>query len=149
MATLFEVVEQMKVVFGNAGYTIFDINEFDQRKVTQADPSKFPIIFIGRKDEVINSNSTIDFLNNTAEVDINIVLNVDKENLFPASSTELRIIKDIIYTNRKQLPFWIDWTVTGNYPAQLANTEYHSQIFGGLNINTLVQYREQQIEGVI
>jgi hypothetical protein len=139
----------MKPLFTAEGYTVYDIQEFDEQKITRLDSSEFPVICLGRQiEEIDNEGSPINFLSQSAGIDLNVVLNTGRENLEQDADTELRKIKDIIYTNRNTAD-WCDWVMIDNFVAQLANTSDHDNVYGGININTTVKYRENEIQGVL
>ena len=151
MADLQSIIEQMEVLLEAQGYTVYDVTEWGKKKVSQRPESEFPIIFIGRGTETIDNTgeSSLYDLLDTAEIDLNVLLATGEDDLFADSATEIRKIKDIIYTNRCLSNFWSDWVMDDNDVVQLATSNSQSKIFGGININTTVQYREQQIEGVL
>ena len=151
MADLQSIMGQMEVLLEAQGYTVYDVTEWGKKKVSQRPVSEFPIIFIGRGTEVIDNagESGLFLLLETAEIDLNVVLATGEDDLYTDSATEIRKIKDIIYTNRCLSDFWSDWVMDDNQVVQLATSNSQSEIFGGININTTVQYREQNIEGVL
>lgn len=149
MASLYDIMEEMKTLFEANGYTAYDITEFDHQKVSKVKDSKFPLVFIGRQLETIdNEASPLHFLKGEAGIDVNVVLNTGEKKLYEDGATNIRKIKDIIYTNRCN-PNWDDWVMVDNFIAQLQSSNTHSKAFGGININTTVMYRENEIEGVL
>jgi len=145
MPSLYQVMDVMKDLFTTGGYTVYDIQEFDEKKITRLDSSKFPVICLGRQiEEIDNDGSPINFLIQNAGIDLNVVLNTGRDNLEQDSDIELRKLKNIIYKNRNTND-WCDWVMIDNYVAQLANTNDHSSVYGGININTTIKYRELEI----
>ena len=101
-------------------------------------------------EEIDNEGSPINFLDENGVINADCIIDVGStENFRSATATELRKIKDIIYTNRNKKNFWCDWVMTDNFRAQLQSSNTHSSVFGGININTSVNYRENDIEGVL
>jgi len=145
MPSIYDIQQNMKALFRNYGYTIYDLSTFDNQKITKLG-DEYPILCIGRGNEITeNDGSPTDFLIQDSEVYLNVVLKTTKENLEQDSATELRKIKDIIYSNRNN-QFWCDWIVTENFVASLQSASDHSSVYGGLDITTTVNYRETQIE---
>lgn len=145
MPSLYEIMEDMKDLFSAGGFTPYDINEFDHGKVSRLPASEFPVVFIGRQIETIdNDASPTAFLNQTAGIDINVVFNTGRAELENDADTNLRSIKDIVYTNQRTNN-WCNWIMIDNFVAQLAGTNDRSEVYGGININTQVEYRENRI----
>jgi hypothetical protein len=145
MPSLYQVMDIMKDLFTTGGYTIYDIQEFDSQKITRLDSSKFPVICLGRQiEEIDNEGSPLSFLSEKAGIDLNVILNTGRENLEQDGDVELRKIKNIVYKNRNTND-WCDWIMIDSYIAQLANTNDHSEVYGGININTTIKYRECEI----
>jgi len=145
VASLYDVMNQMKTIFENSGYTVYFVNEFHTKNIQTLDSASFPIICMGRQiEEIDNDESPVDYIDSTAIIDLNIVLNTGKENLEADAATILRDIKTIVYTNNSN-QYWCNWVVVDNFIAQLANTNENSKVFGGININCSVEYRELKI----
>ena len=150
MASLYEVMNGMKSLFESNGYTAHDLNSFDTEKITRQKESDYPIVLISRGLEVQdNDNSTINQMIQNAEIHVDVILATGKKSFESDIDTELRKIKDIINTSRQGGQLWCDWVMVDNFNAQLQSTNTHSKVFGGININTTVNYREQDIQGVI
>lgn len=145
MPSLYDIMEEMKTLFTSGGFTPYDINEFDSGKVSRLPAEQFPVVFIGRQIETIdNDGSPTAFLNQTAGIDINVVFNTGRAELEADADEHLRTIKDIVYTNQRTSN-WCNWIMIDNFVAQLAGTNDKSEVYGGININTEVQYRENRI----
>lgn len=146
---LYTILQEIKALFEANGYTAYRIEDFQEQFVSRLSSDKFPAVFIGRQQEEIdNEGSPINYLSCSAGIDLNVVLNTGIDNLEEDGATELRKIKDIVYSNRCT-GSRLDWQIDNNFIAQLANTNDRSIIYGGININTTVLYRENEIEGVL
>ena len=144
MPSIYDIQQEIKSLFESYGYTIYDISTFDNQKITRLE-GEYPVLCIGRGNEIVNNDgSPTDFLIQDTEVYLNVVIETCKEDLEKDSATELRKIKDIIYSNRRTSS-WCDWTLEENFTAQLQSANDHSSVFGGLDITTTVNYRENQI----
>ena len=149
MPSLYDIVETMKPLFTAEGYTVYDIESFDHQKITRLD-GEYPVILIGEEtEETDNDGSPIDFLEQTATINIDCIIESETDGFRQATATELRKIKDIIYTNRNKQNYWCDFVVNDNFRAQLQSSNSMSKVFGGININCSVKYRENEIEGVL
>lgn len=143
MASLYEVIEGIKGLFSSTGITVYDIDEFDDKSISRLSDDKFPVICIGRQlEEIDNDASPTDCIVQSAIIDINFILNTGKENLRDDCYDWLRYIKTVIYTNRNS-QIWDDLVMVDNFIAQLANSNDNSKVYGGLNINCSVNYRER------
>ena len=139
----------MKTLFVAEGYTIYDLNSFEEQKITRLPDREYPVVLISRGLEVQNNDaSPIGFIIQDAEIHIDVILNTGIKTYEKDIDAELRKIKDIIFTNQTNQS-WCDWTMVDNFNAQLQSTNTHSKVFGGININTSVNYRENEIEGVL
>jgi hypothetical protein len=144
MPSIYDIQQEIKSIFSDYGYTIYDISTFDNKKITRLD-GEYPVLCIGRGEEVIdNEGSPTDFLVQDCEIYLNVVLKTSKDDLEKDSAEHLRIIKDIIYTNRRTSS-WCNWVISENFTAQLENTNDFSSVFGGIDITTNINYRENQI----
>lgn len=144
MTNLYDIMLEMKTLFEAEGYTVKNMFEFDHDHISKLSEDVFPIICLGRKSEEIDdAASPTDFMVMNAVIDVNVVLYAKKEDLELESSIELRKIKNVIYNNRSNQD-WCDWIMVDNFIAQLANSNDRSSIYGGININTTVNYREKQ-----
>jgi hypothetical protein len=125
--------------------------EWDHKKIVEQADADFPMIFIDEDEETNDTTDdvTLNYLNQTSTISLNVVLSTGKENWRQDVNTELRKIKDIIYTNICNGDKWITWQYTDSNKRQLANTSSIDNIFGGVQINTIVQYEESEIEGVL
>jgi len=149
MATLNDIINEMKTLLEGYDFTVYRIQDFNHEFASRLSSEKFPAVFIGRQlEEIDNDGSPLHYLKCTAGIDLNVVLNTGHDNLEEDGATILRKLKDIVYTNRCSAS-WDDWIVIDNFIAQLANTNDRSMIYGGVNINTTVLYRENEIEGVL
>jgi hypothetical protein len=145
MSSLYENIEEMKSIFRSSDYTVYDLTEFGDLKVSRLPADQFPVIFIGRQLEVIDINGDqLHFLSETAGVSINVVLNTGEDDLYKDADTVLRDIKNIIATNQCTGSFWLRWAMTDNFVAQLQSSNERSKVYGGININTTINYREDQ-----
>jgi len=143
-------MEEMKTLFNDNGYTSYDLNSFKDDKITRMPEDEYPIVLISRGLEVMdNDASPIDFLVEDAEIRINVILDTGLDEYEADVNAELRKVKDIIYSNRNKQSFWCKWLMIDNFNAQLQSTNTHSKVFGGININTSVNYRENEIQGVL
>jgi hypothetical protein len=142
MSSIYSIVEEMQTILQAEGYTVYDVVEWDHKKIVEQADADFPMIFI-------DDEQTLDYLNQTSTVSLNVVLSTGKANWREDVNTELRKIKDIIGTNSCNGNFWITWQYTDSNKRQLANTSSIDNIFGGVQINTIVQYEELEIEGVL
>jgi hypothetical protein len=150
MSSIYSVVEEIQSILMLFDYTVYDVVEWDNKKVIEQDDADFPIIFIDENDETNDLDDvTLGYLNQTSTVSLNVVLATGKENWREDVNTELRNIKDIIYTFICNGNEWITWQYTDSNKRQLANTSSIDNIFGGVQINTIVQYEESEIEGVL
>ena len=139
----------MKTLFVAEGYTIYDLNSFEEQKITRLPDREYPVVLISRGLEVQNNDaSPIGFIIQDAEIHIDVILNTGIKTYEKDIDAELRKIKDIIFTNQTNQS-WCDWTMVDNFNAQLQSTNTHSKVFGGININTSVNYRENEIQGVL
>ena len=145
MASLDEVIEEMKSIFNSNGYTCLDDDDFGHQKVAKLKDSDYPVIFISGDDEENDDAPLINFLINTAPITLNVALNTGQSNLKVDGRVELRKIKNLIYTNSKASSFWTKWGMTANKIAQLQGSNDRSKVYGGIGIITEVQYRELQI----
>ena len=95
MANLYEVIEQMKPLFTEQGFTVYDNEELDHKKITRLDSSEYPVILISEESEQIdNEGSPTDFLNQTANISIDCILEVNPDDEFRRKTAlELRLIK--------------------------------------------------------
>jgi hypothetical protein len=149
MASLYDIIALLKTLFESHGYTAYRIQDFDNQFVSRLDSTKFPAIFIGRQIEEINNDSSpTGFLIQSAGIDLNVVLNTGHDELESDASDELRKIKDIIYTNQNNQN-WCNWIMIDNFVAQLANANDRAEVYGGININTTIEYRENREQGVL
>ena len=149
MASLYDIVNEIKAILEANGYTAYRIQDFNHDFVTRLSSDNFPAVFIGRQlEEIDNDGSPLQYLQCTAGIDLNVVLNTGHDNLEADGATELRKIKDIVYTNACSGSL-DNWQVNDNFIAQLANTNDRASVYGGININTTVLYRENEIEGVL
>jgi len=147
--SLYNIMEEMKTLFVAEGYTIYDLNSFEEQKITRLPDREYPVVLISRGLETQNNDaSPISFIVEDAEIHIDVILNTGLKTYEKDIDTELRKIKDIIFTNQTNQS-WCDWTMVDNFNAQLQSTNTHSKVFGGININTSVNYRENEIEGVL
>lgn len=143
VASLDYCVYEIKRLFTEAGYTVYDIYDMDSKKITALDSAEYPVFCIGRGvEEIDNDETPVGFIDAEANIDINIVFNTGEENLRNDSDIMLREVKNVIYGNRNNCA-WIDITVTDNYVAQVQSSNIHSSVYGGLNVNCLVRYREE------
>jgi len=142
-------MEEMKTLFVAEGYTTYDLNSFEEQKITRLPDREYPVVLLSRGLEVQNNDtSPIGFIIQDAEIHIDVILNTGIKTYEKDIDTELRKIKDIIFTNQTNQS-WCDWTMVDNFNAQLQSTNTHSKVFGGININTSVNYRENEIQGVL
>lgn len=149
MPSLYAIQQEITSILQEEGYTVYEFSNFDNRKITQL-KNEYPVVCIGRGTEVTNNEgSPTDFIIQDGEISMNVVLETTKENLDSDSATELRKIKDIVYGNRTRQNFWCDWIITENFTASLQSVNDFSNVYGGLDITTTVNYREKQIEGVL
>jgi hypothetical protein len=145
MASLYENMEEIKSIFRSSGYTVYDLTEFGDLKLSRLPDNQFPVIFVGRQlEEIDNEGSPLHFLSETAGIPIKIVLNTGDEDLYKDSDTVLRDIKNIIATNQCSGSFWTRWVMNDNFVAQLQSSNERSRVYGGININTTISYREEQ-----
>ena len=150
MSSIYTIVEEMQAILQAQGYTVYDVVEWDHKKIIEQDDADFPMIFIDENEESNDTEDvTLNYLNQTSTVSLNVVLSTGKANWRQDVNTELRKIKDIIGTNICNGNYWITWQYTDSNKRQLANTNSIDQIFGGVQINTIVQYEELEIEGVL
>ena len=149
MPSLYNIMEEMKTLFVAEGYTTYDLNSFEEQKITRLPDREYPVVLLSRGLEVQNNDtSPIGFIIQDAEIHIDVILNTGIKTYEKDIDTELRKIKDIIFTNQTNQS-WCDWTMVDNFNAQLQSTNTHSKVFGGININTSVNYRENEIQGVL
>ena len=142
-------MEEMKTLFVAEGYTTYDLNSFEEQKITRLPDREYPVVLLSRGLEVQNNDtSPIGFIIQDAEIHIDVILNTGIKTYEKDIDAELRKIKDIIFTNQTNQS-WCDWTMVDNFNAQLQSTNTHSKVFGGININTSVNYRENEIQGVL
>jgi len=147
--SLYNIMEEMKTLFVAEGYTTYDLNSFEEQKITRLPDREYPVVLLSRGLEVQNNDtSPIGFIIQDAEIHIDVILNTGIKTYEKDIDTELRKIKDIIFTNQTNQS-WCDWTMVDNFNAQLQSTNTHSKVFGGININTSVNYRENEIQGVL
>ena len=145
VASLDYCVYEVKRLFSEAGYTVYDIYDMDSKKITKLNSTEYPVVCIGRGiEEINNEDSPVGFIDAEANIDINIVFNTGEENLRADSDNMLREVKNIIYGNRNNCA-WKDIVITDNYVAQVQSASVHSSVYGGLNINCLVSYREESV----
>lgn len=141
MNDLFTIQSEIKKLFEQSGYTVYDMESFDNNKITRLS-GQYPIILVGRGSETIdNEGSPTDFLDEEAEVFLNVILESEIKGFESKCATELRRVKTIIYSNR-QSQKWCDWYITENFIAQLQSSNDHSSVYGGCDITTIVKYRE-------
>ncbi len=147
MADIQTIMNKMEVLLEEAGYTVYDVTEWEKKKVSQRPEAEFPMIFIGRGVEEIDNtgNSGLFILLNTTEVDLSVVLSTGQNGLYVDAALELRKIKNVIYNNQCISDFWSNWTMDDNQVVQLATSNSQSEIYGGIKINTTVLYREENI----
>ena len=150
MSSIYTIVENIQSLLEAQGYTVYDVVEWDKKKVIEQDDSAFPMIFIDEDNEVNNfdEGTTLNYLDQSSTININVVLNTGKSNWRQDVNTELRKIKDIIYTNCDS-QHWISWDYSGSQKHQIANSTSDAKVFGGVAINTTVTYEELEIQGVI
>jgi len=149
MPSLYDIIGLIKTLLESHGYTAYRIQDFNHEFVNRLDSTEFPVIFIGRQlEEVQNDSSPTDFLVQNSGIDLNMVLNTGHDDLEEDANTELRKIKDIIYSNQNNQN-WCNWLLVDNFIAQLANTNDRSDVYGGININTTIEYRENRVQGVL
>jgi len=148
MASIYSIVEKIQSILQTEGYTVYDVVEWDHKKIIEQDDGDFPMIFIDENEEVNDLNApTLNYLNQTSTISLNVVLSTGKSAWREDVNTELRKIKNIIYENIDGSDSWITWQYTDSNKRQLANTNSIDNIFGGVQINTIVQYEESEIEG--
>jgi hypothetical protein len=146
---LYDIIEEIKKLFEAEGFTCFDAFEFDGQQVTRLPETSFPALFIGRgSEEIDNEASPTECLIERATIDLNIVFNTGKAGLIASTQTALRKVKNVIYENQSTQN-WSNWILTDNFVAQLANTNDKSVVFGGVNINTAIEYREERIKPIV
>lgn len=145
MASLDDVIEEMKKIFNDNGYTCLDDDDLGHQKVVKLKGSDYPVIFISGNSEEIDDSVIINWMINTAPINLNIALNTGQKNLKTDAIIELRKIKNLIYTNSKASGFWDKWGMVSNKIAQLQGSNDRSKVYGGIGIITEVQYRELQI----
>jgi hypothetical protein len=134
-------MKEIKVLFTNAGYTSYDLNSLGDKKITRLQ-GEYPIMLISRGKEVVdNEGSPIDCLVEDAELHIRVIHESGLEEFEKVSAAELLKVKAIIKANKTNQT-WADWKMIDNFNGQLQSTNTHSDVFGGIDINATVNYRE-------
>jgi len=152
MASIYEVMTEMSSILTSGGYTVYDVTTFEDREVDRIPSEEFPVIFIGRGvEDVDNDAPTLHVLTLECPIDINVVINTGSAKLYEDSAIELRKIKNIMseYRSHVTIPttncdYWTDWYMDDNYISRLNGSSKNDKVFGGININTVVNYREEE-----
>jgi len=143
MALLIEVIQQMKLEFRREGFTVYDQDEWykTNKKLTELPGGQFPVIFISEGLETRNEETPIHIMSEEANININVTLNTGAFRHVSDSAIVLRRIKNIINQNRNNC-FWYDWNYSDSFDAVLKSANRDTDVYGGRNINSLVNYRE-------
>jgi len=150
VASLYNTIEDIKTLLESHDYTVYDESSFEAEKITRQNDADYPIVLVSRGEETVNNDGEVmHVMQESAPVFLVIAFNTGIEELEKDTATELRKIKDIINTSRKEKTIGCDWKMLGNINGQLQSTNSHSSVFGGINIKTTVEYREQDIKGVL
>jgi len=147
MSSLYEVMQEMKAVFINAGFTTYDQDEFDEQgiKVIELPQAEYPVILISDGPEENQEESPLQIMSETGIINLNVVLNTGKKNFMSDCATLLRSIKNVIGENRSN-QIWCNWKYTDSFRAVLRGVNKDAKVYGGMNINTSVEYREKEIK---
>jgi hypothetical protein len=143
MADIYTIQQEVKKLFKDNGYTVYDMESFDNQKITRLH-GEYPIILIGRGNETIDNDgspSPSNFIDEECELFINVILESQIAGFEKKCATELKKIKSIVYANRQNQTF-CDWYMTENFIAQLQSSNDHSNVYGGCDITTIIKYRE-------
>ena len=145
MASIYDIMTQMSSILTSGGYTVYDVTTYEDKELSQISQEEFPVIFIGRQiEDIIQDAETLHILTCECPVDLNIVLNTGSDNLYKDCATVLRDIKNILSVNKTNCDFWVEWYMDDNYVAKLNGSGRNDKVYGGININTIVTYREEE-----
>ncbi len=147
MASQYEVMLGMQAALQSDSFTVYTQKEFEVLNVEIQDlpVEQFPVIFIGCGKENNDLESPLQTLVESGVINLNVALNTGKAKLEEDSATVLRLIKNTIGKNRES-QIWCDWKYTDSFTAVLRNANDDSLVYGGRNINTTAEYREEEVK---